>query len=139
MCWFRGKAISAGDYVHWPPKVFFSFPFNALGETGAIPPEGGGANFKSEKRWIAAAVLPTKRRRFAFGEGGRMKEDSEESEDRALRTVQKMLDVLESKIDSDLKCSVGDFIRLLQLERELKAEHVKEIQVTWQETKKQED
>ncbi len=68
-----------------------------------------------------------------------MKEDSEESEDRALRTVQKMLDVLESKIDSDLKCSVGDFIRLLQLERELKAEHVKEIQVTWQETKKQED
>ena len=63
----------------------------------------------------------------------------QEHDDRALRTVQKMLDVLEAKIDSDVKCSVGDFIRLLQLERELMAEQVKEIQVTWQETKKQED
>jgi FtsZ-binding cell division protein ZapB len=65
-----------------------------------------------------------------------MKEKLDARGDRALRAVQKMLDVLESKIDGDVKCSVADFIRLLQLERELKAEHVKEIQVTWQETKR---
>lgn len=65
--------------------------------------------------------------------------DDRGGDDRALRAVEKMLDVLEAKIDSDWKCSVGDFIRLLQLERELKAEQVKEIKVTWQETKKQED
>ncbi len=63
----------------------------------------------------------------------------EERGDRALRAVRKMLDSLESRMDSDLKCSVGDFIRLLQLERELMAEQVKEIHVSWQETKKQED
>jgi hypothetical protein len=50
-----------------------------------------------------------------------------------------MLDLLESRLDADVKCSVGDLIRLLQLERELMSEQVKEIQVTWQETKKNED
>lgn len=65
--------------------------------------------------------------------------EQEERGDRALRAVRKMLDSLESRMDSDLKCSVGDFIRLLQLERELMAEQVKEIHVSWQETKKQED
>ena len=64
---------------------------------------------------------------------------TEKHDDRALRAVEKMLDVLEAKIDSDWKCSVGDYIRLLQLERELKAEQVKEIKVTWQETKKQQE
>ena len=63
----------------------------------------------------------------------------DERGDRALRAVRKMLDSLESRMDSDLKCSVGDFIRLLQLEKELMAEQVKEIHVSWQETKKQED
>lgn len=68
-----------------------------------------------------------------------MAEDQERSGNRALRVVQRMLDVLESKIDTEVKCSAGDLIRLLQLERELMAEQVKEIQVTWQETKKKED
>ena len=63
----------------------------------------------------------------------------DERGDRALRAVRKMLDSLESRMDSDLKCSVGDFIRLLQLEKELMAEQVKEIHGSWQETKKQED
>ena len=69
--------------------------------------------------------------------------DKEQRAERALRAVRKMLDALESKMDSDMKCTVGDFIRLLQLERELMAEQVKEIHVSWQETttpkKKQEE
>lgn len=73
------------------------------------------------------------------GDKQEMKENENPRGERALRAVQRMLNVLESKIDSDVKCSVGDFIRLLQLERELKAEQVKEIQVTWQETKKKEE
>jgi hypothetical protein len=64
-----------------------------------------------------------------------MNEQTERGE-RALRTVQKMLDVLESKIDSDVKCSVADFIRLLQVERELMSEQVREIKVSWQEIQK---
>jgi hypothetical protein len=56
--------------------------------------------------------------------------------ERALRATQKMLDVLESKIDSDVKCSVADFIRLLQLERDLMSEQVREIKVSWQETQR---
>jgi hypothetical protein len=63
-----------------------------------------------------------------------------DQEDRALRIVQRMLDAMESKIDSDIKCSAGDIIRLLQLERELMAEQVREIHVSWQEpTKKTSD
>ena len=64
--------------------------------------------------------------------------EAEARGERALQTVRKMLDALESKMDADVKCSVGDFIRLLQLEKELMAEQVKEIQVSWQETTKQE-
>ncbi|BDC52090.1 hypothetical protein F183_A44050 [Bryobacterales bacterium F-183] len=59
-----------------------------------------------------------------------------DQEDRALRTVRRMLDAMESKIDSELKCSAGDIIRLLQMERELMAEQVKEIHVSWQEPTK---
>ncbi len=59
--------------------------------------------------------------------------------ERALRAVRKMLDALETKIDSDMKCTVGDFIRLLQLERELMAEQVREIHVSWQEPTKKDE
>lgn len=61
----------------------------------------------------------------------------EERGERALRVVRRLLDALESKIDADVKCSVADFIRLVQLERELMSEQVKEIHVSWQETKKE--
>jgi hypothetical protein len=68
-----------------------------------------------------------------------MKDRRRQRGERALRAVQKMLDALEAKMDSDMKCTVGDYIRLLQLERELMAEQVKEIHVSWRETSKNEE
>jgi hypothetical protein len=38
---------------------------------------------------------------------------------------------IEDKLTDDAKPSVGDFIRLLQLEKELEEEQPKEIQVSW--------
>ena len=97
---------------------------------------GGGAPKRVPPFLLLAVILQGKQGK---GRQAEMKENENPRGERALRAVQRMLDVLESKIDSDVKCSVGDFIRLLQLERELKAEQVKEIQVTWQETKKKQE
>ena len=55
--------------------------------------------------------------------------------ERALRSVRKILDAMEARMDNDPKASVADYIRLLQLERELSAEQVREVRVTWQDTK----
>lgn len=76
------------------------------------------------------------RRLCLFREDRKSMATKDERGERALRAVRRLLDVLESKIDKDVKCSVGDFIRLLQLERELTAEQVREIHVSWQETKR---
>ena len=38
-------------------------------------------------------------------------------------------------MDNDPKASIADYIRLLQLERELSAEQIREVRVTWQDTK----
>jgi hypothetical protein len=54
--------------------------------------------------------------------------------------VGKVIKKIEEKLDSDqLKPTVGDFIRLLQLEKELKEEQPKEIEVLWVEPKEKED
>jgi hypothetical protein len=54
--------------------------------------------------------------------------------------VSKVIEKIEQKLDSDqLKPTVGDFIRLLQLEKELKEEQPKEIKVSWVEPKEEED
>jgi hypothetical protein len=92
------------------------------------------------KRRFASAAVPTTWgfAAFAFsGETGKAMATKEERGERALRVVRRLLDALESKIDADVKCSVADFIRLVQLERELMSEQVKEIHVSWQETKKE--
>ena len=50
--------------------------------------------------------------------------------------VKKALQSIEEKLTSnELKASVGDFIRLLQMEEELEAEEPREIRVTWVEQK----
>ena len=46
--------------------------------------------------------------------------------------VNKLLQSIEAKIDAkELKATLGDFIRLLQLQRELEEEQPREIKVTW--------
>jgi hypothetical protein len=48
------------------------------------------------------------------------------------KVVKNMLTKLEAKIESDeLKATVGDYIRLVQLHKELDDESPKEIKVTW--------
>ena len=55
--------------------------------------------------------------------------------------VQKAIENIEEKLESnEVKASYGDFIRLLQLEQEIKQEHEKqprEIKVTWVEPDEQ--
>ena len=49
--------------------------------------------------------------------------------------VKKLLEQVEKKLSKDVeKASVGDYIRLRQLQRELEEEEPKEIKVTWVET-----
>jgi hypothetical protein len=46
--------------------------------------------------------------------------------------VSKVIQTFEKKLNSDqLKPTVGDFIRLLQLEKELEEQQPREIEVTW--------
>ena len=46
--------------------------------------------------------------------------------------VRKLLDRLEEKLDgTELKGTAADFVRLLQLEQELRGDEVREIRVQW--------
>jgi hypothetical protein len=48
------------------------------------------------------------------------------------KLVDKAIASFEKKLDSeDVKATVGDFIRLLQLQQELEGEDAEEIRVTW--------
>ena len=48
------------------------------------------------------------------------------------QVVKNMLSKLEAKMDGDqMKASLGDYIRLVQLHKELDEESPKEIKVTW--------
>jgi hypothetical protein len=52
--------------------------------------------------------------------------------------ISRVLENIENKLTSqELKPSVGDFIRLLQLEKELEEEQPKEIKVSWVEAEEQ--
>lgn len=53
--------------------------------------------------------------------------------------VEQVIENIEKKLKSDqLKPSVGDFIRLLQLEKELEEERPREIKVSWVEPREEE-
>lgn len=57
---------------------------------------------------------------------------SDRSRKRQAALVHKVMEKIESKLDADeLKPSVGDLVRLLQLEKELVQEQPKEIKVSW--------
>jgi hypothetical protein len=54
--------------------------------------------------------------------------------------VSKVIERIEEKLESgEMKPTVGDFIRLLQLEKELTEEQPREIKVSWVEPVEQED
>lgn len=56
------------------------------------------------------------------------------------RLISRVIAKIEDKLESDdLKPSVGDFIRLLQLEKELDEEQPKEIKVSWVESEEHEE
>jgi hypothetical protein len=49
--------------------------------------------------------------------------------------VRKAIENIETKLDSnELKATIGDFIRLLQIEKELEVERPRDIKVTWVES-----
>jgi hypothetical protein len=61
------------------------------------------------------------------------------SRTRKAALVKKVIEKIEGKIESnDLKPTVGDFIRLLQLEEELEQEQPREIKVSWVEPSEKE-
>lgn len=45
--------------------------------------------------------------------------------------VSKLLEKVEEKLDTSVKVSLGDYIRLVQLRKELEEDDVREIKVTW--------
>jgi len=54
--------------------------------------------------------------------------------------VNKLLERIEQKLQgSELKANIGDFIRLLQLQKEFEEEQPREITVTWIEPSEKED
>jgi hypothetical protein len=51
---------------------------------------------------------------------------------REVGIIQKVIEGIETKLETEeLKATVGDFIRLLQLRKELEEEQPREIEVTW--------
>ena len=58
---------------------------------------------------------------------------------RAKELVEQVIEKMEQKLKSEeVKPSVGDLIRLLQLEKELEEEQPKEIKVSWVEPREEE-
>jgi hypothetical protein len=45
--------------------------------------------------------------------------------------VSKLLEKVEKELDTNVKASLGEYIRLVQLQKELEEEEVREIKVTW--------
>lgn len=51
---------------------------------------------------------------------------------RSLELVRRLLDKLEDRLETtDLKGTAADFIRLLQLEQELRRDEIREVRVQW--------
>ncbi|HYP05808.1 MAG TPA: hypothetical protein VER03_06195 [Bryobacteraceae bacterium] len=48
-----------------------------------------------------------------------------------VRTIEKMLQKMEEKLNADFKFTVGDYVRLLQLHEDLEGEAPRDIEVTW--------
>ncbi|HYI96446.1 MAG TPA: hypothetical protein VEX68_23085 [Bryobacteraceae bacterium] len=47
------------------------------------------------------------------------------------RKIARLLVAIEEKMDSEVKCTIGDYIRLLQAQEEFDREMPRDIEVTW--------
>ena len=45
--------------------------------------------------------------------------------------MKKLVEQVEKKLGKEMKATLGDYIRLVQLQKELEAEEPREITVTW--------
>lgn len=66
--------------------------------------------------------------------GGRKKSDERRSDEELVQRIaliDTLLKNIEAKISTQANASLGDFIRLLQLKRELEAEVPRDIRVSW--------
>jgi hypothetical protein len=50
------------------------------------------------------------------------------------RKIARLLVAIEKKMDSEVKCTIGDYIRLLQAQEEFDREVPRDIEVTWVDT-----
>ena len=55
------------------------------------------------------------------------------------RRIAKLLAMLEDKMNAEIKCTVGDYIRLLQAQEEFDRDTPRDIEVTWVESLKAND
>jgi hypothetical protein len=55
------------------------------------------------------------------------------------RKIANLLAALEAKMNAEIKCTVGDYIRLLQAQQEFDRDTPRDIEVTWVESLKQND
>jgi hypothetical protein len=63
---------------------------------------------------------------------GRPKQASGDSEEQTIPRIRALLDKFEAQMDgSELKVSVGDYIRLIQMKRELDETEPRDIEVRW--------
>ncbi len=63
------------------------------------------------------------------------KAGAEERHRDSVALVRKAIQNIEEKLDSnEVKATIGDFIRLLQMEKELEVEEPRDIKVTWVES-----
>jgi hypothetical protein len=51
--------------------------------------------------------------------------------DNKAKVVSKLLEDVEKKLGKSIKASLGDYIRLVQLQKELEEDEVREIKVRW--------
>jgi pantothenate kinase len=67
--------------------------------------------------------------------GPRRKSPSRSLAEKQASLINKLVKNLEEKIDAnELKATLGDLIRLMQMQKELEEDRTREIKVTWVET-----
>jgi hypothetical protein len=118
-------------------RVKFVSNFVADGGRSATAPVRRDGNFGSEER-AAPMGEEKKKRRTKAAESGAAKRSGKKQGRNKTELISRVIANIESKlISEELKPSVGDFIRLLQLEKELDEEQPKEIKVSWVEAEEQ--
>jgi hypothetical protein len=55
------------------------------------------------------------------------------------RKIAKLLAAIEKKMDAEIKCTIGDYIRLLQAQQDFDRDTPRDIEVTWVESLKAND